>query len=104
MDALLFPQVYDVPSLLEGMQSEKNYDDAGFVEYFNTYDGIDATRRLCDFIFLGDDTELNLVRIPDNGKENVLIYAGTLDKNGITTSLCSLTNTINLLKTRCIVR
>lgn len=36
--------------------------------------------------------------MPDNGKENVLIYAGDLAKNGITTSLRSLTNEIDLNK------
>ena len=96
MDILPFPQVFNVPSLIEELRSEKNYSDVDFVKKFNAFDGIDATQKLCDFIILGENTGLNPTKIPDNGKENVLIYAGNLDKNGITTSLRSLTNAINL--------
>lgn len=96
MDSLPFPRVYDVPSLIRELRSEKGYDDTKFLKCFNSYDGAGATRRLCDFVILGEDTGLHPVRVPGNGKENILIYAGNLDKNGITTSLRSLTNIIDL--------
>lgn len=98
MDSLPFPQVYDVPSLVAQLRSDKNYDDTDFVRRFDLFDGIDASKKLCDRVILGKDTGLHTVRIPDNGKENVLMYAGNLDKNGITTSLRSLTNSIDLGK------
>lgn len=98
MDDLPFPQVYDIPELIDELRSEKNYIDDDFVEKFNTFDCIDASRKLCDFVFLEENTGLKVEKIPDNGKENVLIYAGNLDKNGITTSLRSLTNNIDLDK------
>lgn len=98
MDELPFPQVFDVPELIEELRSEKNYDDSEFVRKYNAYDCSDASRKLCDFVFLGEDTGLKTEKIPDNGKENVLLYAGNLDKNGITTSLRSLTNSIDLDK------
>lgn len=98
MDSLPFPQVFDVPSLVRELRSAKGYDDADFVKRFNTYDGTGASGKLCDFFILDEDTGLEPVKIPDNGKENVLIYAGNLDKNGITTSLRSLTNMIDLDK------
>lgn len=98
MNELPFPQVFDVPALVEELRSEKNYDDSEFVKKFNAHDCPDASRKICDFIFFGEDTGLNAEKIPDNGKENVLLYAGNLDKNGITTSLRSLTNAIDLDK------
>lgn len=98
MDDLPFPQVFDLDSLVNELRSEKNYDDAEFVKTFCTWDNIDATAQLCDRTILGIDTGLTVAPVPDNGKENVLIYAGDLAKNGITTSLRSLTNEIDLNK------
>lgn len=98
MDSLPFPQVFDVPSLVRELRSEKGYDDTAFIKRFNAYDGIGETRKLCDHVILGEDTGLHPVGIPHNGKENVLIYAGNLDKNGITSSLRSTTNIIDLDK------
>lgn len=98
MDDLPFPQVFDLDALVNELRSEKNYDDAEFVKTFCTWDNIDATAQLCDRTILGIDTGLTVAPVPDNGKENVLIYAGDLAKNGITTSLRSLTNEIDLNK------
>lgn len=98
MDELPFPQVFDMPSLIEELRSEKNYDDTDFVKKFNPYDGADASKRLCDFIILGEDSGLKPIKILGNGKNNVLIFAGDLAKNGITTSLRSLTNFIDFDK------
>lgn len=98
MDDLPFPQVFDLDALVDELRSEKNYDDTEFVKTFCTWDNVDATAQLCDRTILGIDTGLTVAPVPDNGKENVLIYAGDLAKNGITTSLRSLTNEIDLNK------
>lgn len=98
MDDLPFPQVFDLDALVDELRSEKNYDDTEFVKTFCTWDNIDATAQLCDRTILGIDTGLTVAPVPNNGKENVLIYAGDLAKNGITTSLRSLTNEIDLNK------
>lgn len=98
MDDLPFPQVFDLDALVNELRSEKNYDDTEFVKTFCTWDNVDATAQLCDRTILGIDTGLTVAPVPDNGKENVLIYAGDLAKNGITTSLRSLTNEIDLNK------
>lgn len=98
MDDLPFPQVFDLDTLVDELRSEKNYDDTEFVKTFCTWDNVDATAQLCDRTILGIDTGLTVAPVPDNGKENVLIYAGDLAKNGITTSLRSLTNEIDLNK------
>ncbi len=98
MDELPFPKVYNVPDLLSELRSEDIRDYSGFVEEFCRFDNINASRQLCDRVILGMDTGLAVEKIPCNGKENVLIYAGNLDKNGITTSLRSLTNSLDLDK------
>ncbi len=98
MESLPFPQVADVPSLLAELRSGKQYDETAFLQKYCSYDSIDASARLLDFVLLGKNTGLTAEPIPANGKENVLIYAGNLAANGITTSLRSLLNTIDLSK------
>lgn len=98
MDELPFPQAFDVPTLLKELRSEKNYDDTDFLEKFCRYDNINAAKQICDLMILGINSGLTVEKIPNNGKENVLLYAGNMDKNGITTSLRSLTNCLDLSK------
>ena len=98
LDELPFPQVRDVASLLKELRSEKNYNDIDFRNTFNALDGKNISQKLCDYIILGEDTNLEVEKIPDNGKENVVLYVGNLAKNGITTSIRNLLNTIDLSK------
>ena len=98
MDELPFPRVADVDSLLGQLRSGKDYDDQAFLERFCKYDCGDASRKLCDYVILGEDTGLEVCPIPNNGKENVLLYAGNLAGNGITASLRSLLDSIDLDK------
>lgn len=95
MDELPFPQVYDLESLIGELRSGKNYDEKDFLGKFCPYDSIDAAKNICDYVILGKDTGLKSEKIPDNGKENVLLYAGNLDRNGITASLRSLTDALD---------
>ena len=98
MDELPFPRVAGVDDLLAQLRSEKNYDDAAFMERFCKYECGNAAQKLCDYVVLGEDTGIDVQPMPDNGKENVLIYAGNLSGNGITASLRSLLNAIDLDK------
>lgn len=97
-DDLPFPQVYSLEQLTTEIRSEKSYDDTEFLQTFCPYDNKQAAKQLCDFVILQKDNGLHAEAIPDNGKENVMIYAGNLAKNGITTSLKSLLNNIDLEK------
>ena len=98
MDDLPFPRVAGVEDLLRELRTEKNYDDREFLEKFCKYECGNAAQKLCDYVILGEDTGLEVQPMPDNGKENVLIYAGNLSGNGITASLRSLLNAIDLDK------
>ena len=98
LDTLPFPQVFNAEELANELRTGKNYDDSTFMEEFCKYDNINASAQICDLFILGEDTGLEVGKIPDNGKENVVIYAGGVEQNGLTTSLRSLTNIIDLEK------
>lgn len=98
MDELPFPQVDSVEGLLDQLRSGKQYDDAAFLARFCPYDGADASRKLCDRVILGEETGLQVHPVPNNGKENVLLYAGNLSGNGLTASIRYLLSSIDLSK------
>lgn len=98
MEELPFPRVNNIRDLLSELRSPKKYSDKAFRELFCKYDNSRASQQLCDFVILNENTNLIVKKIPDNGKENVLIYAGNLSSNGITTSLRNLMNVIDLNK------
>lgn len=98
LETLPFPQVRTPDALVEALRADKTYDDGAFVARFCPYDGRGATQRLCDAIFLGKETGVRMEPIPDNGKENVLLYGGNLAPNGITRSLNALLNTLDTTK------
>ena len=77
-----------VGDLLGAMRAGKTYDDAEFLGRFCTYDNATAVERICRQVFLGQDC--CTTRPIANGKENVLVFGGSLAKNGITTALFNL--------------
>ena len=98
LDELPFPQAADDTELLAALRSGKDYDDSAFLDRFCRYENAGASQKLCDQMILGEDCGLEVSPIPNNGKENVLLYAGNLAGNGITASLRSLLNSIDLTK------
>lgn len=98
LNELPFPQVYSLDELVTEIRNEKCYDDTAFLQKFCPYDNKQAAKQLCDFAILQEKNGLYAEPIPDNGKENVFIYAGNLAKNGITTSLKSLLTNIDVEK------
>ena len=93
---LPFPKVKDVEGLLRELRSEKNYDDADFLKEYCSYDCADATKHLLDLVFQGKVSHKTIVKdMPSNGKRNVLMYAGNLDRNGITTSIFNLLKNVD---------
>lgn len=98
INILPFPQVRTIDELIRELRTPKQYDDNDFLKKFCPWESPNVSQRLCDYIILGQETGLYIQKIPNNGKENVLIYAGNLAANGITTSLRALTNAIDLKK------
>ncbi len=95
---LPFTKVNNVSDLLIEMNKKKNYEDKEFLKKFCKYDEKDATKKLCEKVILNKDVQLEYRKIKNNGKENVLIFAGNLAMNGITKSLLNLLNSIDTEK------
>ena len=97
LDEFPFPQTETIDELIEEIGKPKNYDDTEFRNRYCTYDSKDAVKRICERVILGEKVT-NEEKLEPNGKENVLIYSGNLQKNGITTALLSLLEKIDLSK------
>lgn len=95
---LPFPQAVNLEELLAQLRSGKDYDDRAFLNRFCQYENASASQKLCDQVILGEDNGLQVHPVPNNGKENVLLYACNLAGNGMTASLRSLLNAADLEK------
>lgn len=94
---LPFSKVSSVDELIKELNTGINYDDSAFLQKYCTYDNINATKNLCRKIFKGESSCLE-EKARFNGKKNVLIYAGNLAKNGITSALMNCLSTIDTSK------
>ncbi len=50
---------------------------------------IDAADKICRQVFLEENCCM-VGKMKKNGRKNILIYAGDLNQNGITTAFCSM--------------
>ncbi|MCR5153908.1 MAG: CDP-glycerol glycerophosphotransferase family protein, partial [Lachnospiraceae bacterium] len=90
LEELPFPQVCTTEELVKELRSGKEYNDDALREKFCPFDNPEASKKLMDRVVLKKETGLKLEDIPDNGKENVFLYAGNLAANGMTASLRTL--------------
>ena len=90
---LPFPKVQTIDDLINELNSGKNYDDSEFINKFCQYDNPDAVMNICNHIFNGKPVCKE--RVIENDKPNILIFAGALFKNGVTSSLTSLLSNID---------
>lgn len=80
MEELPFPQAATVAELAKYIGEPKVYDDTEFRKKYCAYDNRDATKVLCKRVFFGQESPLIEERaVKDNGKKNVLLYAGPLN-------------------------
>lgn len=94
---LPFPKVYNVNELIKEINSPKNYDDTEFISRFCTYNEANAAKHICEYIIFNKSSDkLSINNVVGEDKKKVLIYSGSLAKNGITSSLLSLLETIDL--------
>ncbi len=94
LDSFPFPQADTIDGLIKAINAPKDYDDTEFRKLYCTYDNPDAAKKICQRVFLGEKVTKEEKLVP-NGKKNVLIYAGDLNKNGITTALLSVLDNID---------
>ncbi|MGN0613044.1 MAG: CDP-glycerol glycerophosphotransferase family protein [Porcipelethomonas sp.] len=97
LDEFPFPQAATVDELVKAINTPKNYDDTQFRKLYCTYDNPDAVKKICQRVFL-DKKVCNEEKLIPNGRKNILIYGGNLNKNGITTALLSVLDNIDLDK------
>ena len=96
VDELPFPQASNVDELVRYIREPKSYDDAEFLKKFCAYDVPGMTKAILhQFLFGEESSLLDIRQTPDNGKKNVVIYAGNLEKNGITISAMNLLSTVD---------
>lgn len=92
-----FVNVQTVQELSRELMTPGGEADAAFLEMYDTYECVEAAEKICRQVFLGDDL-CRISKMEGNGRQNVLIYAGDLDQNGITTAFCSMMERLNLEK------
>ena len=97
-----FPKVNTIGKLYHEMITPRDYNDKDFISRFCKLENISATKKLLDKILLNANS-LDEENVYDNKKNNIIIYAGNLAKNGITSSLISLLNSIDAHKNNYIV-
>lgn len=89
-----FEKAETIEELTEALKKPEKKIPKEFQQKYCTWDNKDAAERICRHIFLGESL-LKEEHIEKNGKENILIYAGDLCKNGITTALLSMLKEID---------
>lgn len=104
MDELPFPQVDTVDGLVHCLNEPKQYDDTEFLKTFCAYEHPDISDAILRrFLFDEKSTLIKEEKVPDNGKKNIVFYAGGFAKNGITTSVLNLLRNIDKEKYNCTV-
>lgn len=104
MDELPFPQTDTVDCLLQCMNTPKNYDDTEFLKKFCAYERVGVTKALLHKVLFQENSPLlKEEKVPDNGKKNVVIFAGGFGKNGITTSVLNMLRNMDRSKHNFIV-
>ncbi len=88
---LPFTRVGSVEELIKEINTGKEYDDETFFRTYSRYNKKGMAEAVLRHAVLREEVpELEKDSLPDNGKQNVLIYPGPLFKNGITSSILSL--------------
>lgn len=96
LSSLPFPSVKTVDELFAELRSPKNYDDSDFMKEYCNYDCPESAVALCDRVILGKTSDvIEECEMMNNGKRNVMLYSGSLAKNGITSSLMNLLNNLD---------
>lgn len=79
------------------VHTEGGTPDEDFMQRYATYEDGHGTEKICRFVFMGEDC-CRLHKYNGNGKENILIYGGDLNQNGITTALFSMLDNLDIEK------
>lgn len=99
MEELPFPIVEDINTLCELLVSErKNIEYNEFVEEYCSVDSVDVVNQVLELILVGEASDMIRYEVKEEKKDRVLIFAGSMKMNGITTSLLGLLENIDVKK------
>lgn len=84
LSELPFPKVKTVEKLMEELRSPKAYDDVGFIDEYCHFDCKEASANILSLIIDGKASpKTEVVEMPCNGKDNVLLYADEFTSEAI---------------------
>lgn len=100
VNKLPFPSTDNIDVLCNEINNIYNYNKyEEFKKEFCNYDNAESSKNILNYLIKGEkNSKMDLIEgsTYHNNKPNVLIFAGELQKNGITTSLKALLNNVNL--------
>lgn len=96
LDDFPFPKATSIEDLIKELNKPKEYDNSILTDRYCTYDNLNSVKNLCRHVFKGK--KVCIEEKIENNENNVLIYAGGLWKNGLTSSLMSLINNVDTKK------
>ncbi len=96
---LPFERAKDTKKLVEILAKKNTKDLTEFKKKFTEYDAENVSEAILKRFFFNEKSGLiREEKVPDNGKENIFIYPGGLEKNGVTTSIVGLLNNVDTEK------
>lgn len=99
LEELPFDKARSVNQLFKLINKGKKYNDENFIKKFCPYENKDASKQILGKMIYNKDYNNQVVEdVPNNGKENVLIYVGNLAKNGITSTIKTLLSNVDTKK------
>ena len=97
IDSYPFDYTENAAEVIPFAHRKSGTPDEAFMQKYASYEDGHGAEKICRQVFLHE----NICRkqlYNGNGKHNILIYAGDLDLNGITTVLCSLLHELELTR------
>ena len=95
-DELPFPMVETVDELIKEINSPSVISYHDFNTEYNSYDHSKAAKDICKFLILNEKQSLEIVRMPNNQKDNILCVARNLMILSINKTFFSLVSNSNL--------
>ena len=93
-----FPVVTTAEEVADELKTRTGGPDKAFLDKYCTFERISATSNICRHVLLGEKI-CQEAKMPGTDKKKVLLYAGSLKPNGITTAYFSLLR--NLDREKC---
>ena len=84
-----FPLVRTPEELVKELNTDSGHPDDAFLQKYCTFEQTNATRNICHHVLLGEKI-CKSTSMPGTKKKKVLLYAGSLRPNGITTAFYSM--------------